>query len=679
MKQVTMWTVGILLALGAFWTTLHVTHNSSSKTPTSPAKGKFVLQLLHASDHEGGLNAIEDAPRMSSVIQALKKRHPHTVIASSGDNYITGPFFRASDDPSMKKVLGRVGPGRGDIFMLNAMGFQVSALGNHEFDEGTPVVASLIQQDSKNGHTFEGTLFPYLSANLDCSTDKTLGSLVTSDGQEASKIPRTIARSAIITVGGHRIGFVGATTPSLPKISNPGKVTVTPKNDSDIKALAVIVQRSVDALRKKGINKIIVLSHQQQMFKEFELAKHLNGVDILIGGGSDTILSDNTDRLRDGDKSEGPYPTWKTSSDGEPIAILNTDGQYRYVGRFVITFDENGVLLPDSYNPKISGAYTTDAKGVEELGNVAPDPKVKAVADSIKKVLMEKDSSIFGHTKVYLNGRRLSVRRGETNLGNLTAEANLFVARQADPSTVISFKNGGAIRYHIGFVSTHHKGPDGRKVYHGKVQYLPPTANPLTKKENGQISRLDIENALRFNNPLVLIQVTASQLRDMLEHSVATWTPHSSPGRFPQIAGFAFSFDPKRPIGKRVRSVALYRSNGSIRDIVLKDGKIQGNPNRTFRMVTLQYLAKGGDAYPIPALKLPSTKFVKLVEALKDKPGKATFSQPGHEQDALAEYLYAKFPQKSPYNKADQPSQFDKRIQNLSIREDTVLKQHLPH
>ncbi|TNE46706.1 MAG: bifunctional metallophosphatase/5'-nucleotidase [Deltaproteobacteria bacterium] len=679
MKQVTMWTAGLLLALGAFWTTLHFTHNSSSNPSASPTKGKFVLQLLHASDHEGGLNAIEDAPRMSSVIRALKKTYPHTVVASSGDNYITGPFFRASDDPSMKQVLGRVGPGRGDILMLNAMGFQVSALGNHEFDEGTPVVASLLNKDSKNGKTYEGALFPYLSANLDCSTDKALAPFVTPDGQEASKIPRTIARSAIVTVGGHRIGFVGATTPSLPKISNPGKIVVTPNDSSNIKALAAIVQRSVDALRKQGINKIIVLSHQQQMFKEFELAKYLNGVDILIGGGSDTIFSDSTDRLRDGDKSEGPYPTWKTSPDGEPIAILNTDGQYRYVGRFVITFDENGVLLPDSYNPKISGAYPTDAKGVEELGNVKPDPKVKAVADGIKKVLMEKDSAIFGHTTVYLNGRRLSVRRGETNLGNLTAEANLFVARRADPSTDISFKNGGAIRYHIGFVSTHHKGPDGRKVYHGKVQYLPPAANPLTQKKEGQISRLDIENALRFNNPLVLVQVTASQLRGIIEHSVATWTPHSSPGRFPQIAGFAFSFDPKRPIGKRVQSLALYRKNGTIKDIVLKNGKLQGNPARTFRMVTLQYLAQGGDAYPIPDLKRPSTKFVKLVEALKNKPGKARFTQPGREQDALAEYLYAKFPKRSPYSQADQPSHFDKRIQNLSMREDTVLKQRLPH
>ena len=675
MKQITQWTLGIVFALGAFWTTLYLTHSSHTPAP----KRLFVLQLLHASDQEGGLDAIDDAPRMSSVLRAFTKTYPNTVIASSGDNYITGPFFRASSDPSMGKLLGRVGPGRGDIAMINAMGFQVSALGNHEFDEGTPLLASVIQRDSKRGKTYEGALFPYLSANLDCSTDKALGPLVAKDGQEAKSIPRRIARSAIITVGGQRIGFVGATTPGLAKISNAGKVTTLPTSSTDSKALAAVIQKAVDGLRNKGVNKIIVLSHQQQMELEVALAKHLKGVDILIGGGSDTILTDSNDRLRDGDKSEGSYPIWTTSADNKPLAVLNTDGQYRYLGRFVITFDEKGVLIPNSYNPKVSGAYPTDVKGVKEVGNPAPHPRVKAIADGIRKVLMEKDGTFFGYTKVYLNGRRLSVRRGETNLGNLTADANLYMARQADPSTHISLKNGGAIRNQIGFVSTHRHPKKGKaKQSHGKVQFLPPTANPLTKKKPGQVSRLDIENALRFNNPLVLIQVTAKQLRTMVEHSVSTWAPHNSPGRFPQIAGFAFSFDPKKPVGQRVRSLAIYKRNGTILDVVVKNGKLQGNPNRSFRMVTLAYLASGGDNYPVPDIKLPSTKFVRLTKALKDKPGKATFTKPGREQDALAEYFLAKFPKKAPYKHADHPSQFDKRIQNLSMRDDTVLKQVMP-
>ena len=63
---------------------------------------------------------------------------------------------------------------------------------------------------------------------------------------------------------------------------------------------------------------------------------------------------------------------------------------------------------------------------------------------------MAKESNVFGVSDVYLNGLRSSVRTEETNLGNLTADANLAIAKQTDPSVVISIKNGGGIRDDIG-------------------------------------------------------------------------------------------------------------------------------------------------------------------------------------------------------------------------------------
>ena len=94
---------------------------------------------------------------------------------------------------------------------------------------------------------------------------------------------------------------------------------------------------------------------------------------MAIAGGSDTLLADSTDRLRAGDTATGDFPTLGTNADGEPVAIISTDGQYSYVGRLVVDFDANGVLIPTSINAAESGAYATDAQGVTDLWNaVAP-------------------------------------------------------------------------------------------------------------------------------------------------------------------------------------------------------------------------------------------------------------------------------------------------------------------
>ena len=69
----------------------------------------------------------------------------------------------------------------------------------------------------------------------------------------------------------------------------------------------------------------------------------------------------------DGDTAQGPYPIFTTDADGNPVAVVNTDGNYKYVGRLVVDFDENGVIIPGSYDPAVSGAYATDAQGIADL------------------------------------------------------------------------------------------------------------------------------------------------------------------------------------------------------------------------------------------------------------------------------------------------------------------------
>ncbi|MBD2104498.1 5'-nucleotidase C-terminal domain-containing protein [Leptolyngbya sp. FACHB-261] len=635
----------------------------------------FTLQILHASDLESGIPALTDAVNFSTVVNALRDDYANTLTLSSGDNYIPGPFFSAGSDPSLASVIGAAGPGRPDIAIMNEIGFQAAAFGNHEFDLGTSTIQSLIVPSG----SYAGARFPYLSSNLDFSGDANLRNRVVVDGQDFTTITAAnsgrISGSAVITVNGQRIGLVGATTPTLPSISSPGPgVGVTPSpfastpTPQQLDALAAEIQSSVNALTATGINKVIVLAHMQQLFIERELAKRLRDVDVVIAGGSHTLLPDSTDRLRPGDTAPAgiAYPIVETSPTG-PVLVVNTAANYTYVGRLVAEFDDAGQINVNNLNPAINGAYATDAASVAALtalnlaggATATPDPEVVAITNALRSVIVAKDSNIFGSTNVFLNGTRDDVRTQETNLGNVTADASLFAARQTDPSVVIALKNGGGIRDNIGTVQA----APGSTNPNDFIR-LPPPANPLAGKTEGQLSQLDIENSLRFNNSLSLVTVSAQQLLQLIEHGVADTGPGRTPGRFPQVGGMAFSFDANRPAGDRVLSLAIKDENGRTLDVVADGGELLGDPNRTFRMVTLGFLASGGDGYPFPTTGLNR---VDLGPA-----SGGTFTTPGTEQKAFADYARARFNTTS-FNVADVGPAQDTRIQNLSARTDTVF------
>lgn len=652
----------------------------------------FTLQLLHAADQEAGIPALDDAPRFSAVLNALKNQDadgngqvdfPNTLILSSGDAYIPGLFLNAAADPSLAPLLGKEGRGRADIIIQNELGFQAIAFGNHEFDLGTGLVKDLLAPDG----AYPGAKFPYLSANLNFAPDTNLAPLVTADGQEASNIPGKIAKSTVITVNGEKIGVVGATTPTLRRISSPGNVEVLPPDPNDIDALAAEIQKSVDALTATGINKVILLAHMQQIGIEKQLAGKLKGVDIIVAGGSNTRLVDETDRLRDGDTAQGVYPILLKSATGEDVALVNTDGNYKYVGRLVVDFDNQGRIIPASIDKNVSGAYATDDAGVAALNaqNLV-DPEIKAITDALREVIRKQDSNVLGITNVFLNGDRGSVRTEETNLGNLTADANLDYVRRLDPTVVVSLKNGGGIRDNIGRIFT----PPGAT----EPERLPPEGNQLSGKPNGGISQPDAENALRFNNDLTLITLTAAQLKQVLEHGVAGTRPGATPGQFPQVGGISFSFDASKPAGQRIQSAAILNPDGSVKEALVEKGQVQGDPNRGIRIVTLGFLANGGDGYPFADFITANPSFANRVDLIgetdkdlngngridgpvdpsKFDPGKASFARSGTEQDAFAEYLLANFntPEKA-FNIADVPAAQDTRIQNLAFRSDSVF------
>jgi 2',3'-cyclic-nucleotide 2'-phosphodiesterase (5'-nucleotidase family) len=651
---------------------------------------RFTLEILHFSDQEASTGALRDAPNLSAVLNGLRGQDlghdgiaDNTLTLSSGDALIGSPFYDAS--------LALFGSkGIADVQIQNELGVQAVAFGNHEFDFGPTNIANLISGAAPGsilGEDFRGADYAYLSANLDFSKQADLAALEVPGGQ--APIAGTVTSSIVLTMDSEQtgqtelIGVVGATTPTLGRISSPGSVGISPMpfdnvpTEAQLDALAAIVQAEVDALiaANPGMNKVILMAHMQVLDIEVALAGRLSGVDVIIAGGSHNRLLDEDDRARAGDSAQGTYPIVKTDKDGNPIAIVNTDGNYKYVGRLVLDFDENGHIIPESYDAKVSGAYATDDAGVAAVGGVA-DAEIVQIVDQIEGQILKTQSAIFGYSEVFLNGNRTGaatgtdldgVRSQETNLGNLTARANLAYAQGYDASVMVSIKNGGGIRASIGETVVVSGTTAERRANAEMVD-----SEGHVFKEAGAISQTDITTALAFNNGLSLVTLTAAELVAVLNHAANS----AGAGGFGQFAGVEYSFDPSRPAGSRVTQADIVDEAGASVIALVRNGVTVADPALTIRAVALNFMLPNGDGYPF---NLANPERVDLYDLNHDgtadglTTGGATFAANGTEQDAFAEYLLAHHgTRETAFAEADTGRDSDLNLTNLGFARQEV-------
>ena len=616
---------------------------------------------------------------------------------------------------------------------MNSIGFDATCIGNHEWDLGATEFANIVLPDPRTSRTtmrHYGAAFPFLSANLDFSAVVSVPAAVTDlaprftsairntgafaphpnenyPGISTSPTNAKLAKSAIIERGGEKIGVLGVTPPDLASISSPGLVTVTGPTGAvvvsprtyDIDALAAHLQPTIDALVAAGCNKIVMATQLQQIDNEKLLATKLRHVDIIVAGGSGTIYS-NSGVLQPGDSSAGAYPFSTTDLDGRTVAVVSGDGQYQYLGRLVVDFNAAGHITAvnsASDNIAVNAATVASTWGVLEANLPTTayavgtrGGTVKAVTDAVSAVINAKDGLILGKSSVYLEGRRTNVRQQETNFGNLSADANLWYAKNIDSTVEVSLKNGGGIRNSIGAVSP--LGVPG-------ITAANPTAGTPPGKLAGDVSRLDVEDSLKFNNQLTLFTVTASELKLLLEHAVAgsngTGAANATAGQFCQLGGIQVVADlAETPVtytsagsppvisavngGNRIRYAALLDSAGAVTEVLISNGIVL-NPARTVRMVTLNFLVNssptnsdfGGDSYPFPYIgRLSSVEnrldlttdgsangYTLATSTLTVPPAQGA----GSEQDAFAEYMLA-FHASTAFNKADTAVGLDRRI-----------------
>ena len=216
----------------------------------------------------------------------------------------------------------------------------------------------------------------------------------------------------------------------------------------------------------------------------------------------------------------------------------------------------------------------------------------------------------------------------------------------------------------------------------------PPIANPSASKPAGAVSLLDIENSLRFNNSLMVCDTTPAGLKAILEHGVSLL---GTQGRFPQVGGIRFSYNPIAAAGSRVQSIVLVDENDNITGRVVSGGAVRSDAPALITLVTMNFLAGntaspsganavGGDGYPFRA-NADNFRYLlnngSLSSAVnEDLDFSSTANVPVNilgEQVALSSYLQSRYATPATaYDIAETTPALDTRIQSTAVRTDTV-------
>jgi 5'-nucleotidase len=522
-------------------------------------KVEFWLTILHNNDGESQLinagSGIEDfggVARFATLMKKLRKEGDKDFFKSkrrivltlnSGDNFLAGPEFNASQQKGVPYY---------DSIALNKIGYDAMALGNHEFDFGPDTLEDFIL-GFKNPP-------PFVSANLDFSQEPGLDALA-DDG--------IIVKRTVVFREGEAFGIVGATTPELPFISSPRDVIV-------LQNVAELVQKEIDKLTKFKINKIIFISHLQDVNEDLALAAQLRNVDIMIAGGGDELLAETGDLLVPGDdpaNAFGPYPLTAIGADGAEIPVVTTAGDYKYVGRLIVGFNKKGEVIKvdeKSGLVRVAGGSNPDA--------VQPDSFIQAnVVDPVQDYVDGLALNVIATSEVALEGRRdPGVRTMETNEGNLAADAILYQATLLAPAfgmplPDVGLQNGGGIRNN--------------------------TLIPA-----GTITELTTFDIFPFTNFVSIVPaIPRDQFKEIMENAVSR-APVAD-GRFAQIAGFSMVYSLSGTPQVLNADLTVATPGTRVQEIVLDNGTLIVTagavvPGAPVNIAIQDFSAKGGDMYP---------------------------------------------------------------------------------
>jgi len=360
-------------------------------------EGKLVI--LHTNDIHG--RAVADAESFGYARIAMLKKN----LQAQGAEVI----LMDAGDFSQGTPLVNLGYGKNAVEFMNAAGYDIATLGNHEFDWGS----DNMEQNMANAK------FAVVCANLTRAAD---GTLVF----PANKIYET-------AIG--KVGVFGLDTPETMTKTHPDKVKGISFAQGE--ELFAVAQAQVAELEAAGCDLIVCLGHlgeddESTGNRSIDLLEKVTGIDLFIDGHSHTTI--------DGGVMNGETLRTSTGNYAEAIGYVVAE---KVTEEEVTSIALNAGLWTIAENDEAALA----------LGNgLAIDEEVAAIVNTLNDAVEAELSATFAKTEVFLDGNRApGVRTQETNLGDFAADSILWAAKQAlgEDKVDAALTNGGGIRASI--------------------------------------------------------------------------------------------------------------------------------------------------------------------------------------------------------------------------------------
>ncbi len=345
--------------------------------------GKTVI--LHSNDVHG---QIDGYAYIAGLRDYFKSLGAEVILVDAGD-YSQGSIYVSSSKGAVA------------VEMMNAAGYDVVTLGNHEFDFG----------------------YPQLMENLSKAEFQTVCASITLDETGETILP---ASAVITTEGGLKIAFVGVETPETVTKVNPGLINMI--TFAAFEKLAETTQKAIDDVRGEA-DLVIGLCHlgvdaesKLNEYRSIDLLQKVTGFDLVIDGHSHTVMT--------------------AGQNGE--SIQSTGTKFAYIGVIVIDNEAKGIEA-GFLVPTYLGSKLYSFKYIDEA--------VLAKAQEITAQVDAEYNAVFATTEVRLNGDKAPGNRTEeTNLGDLITDAMVWSVvkeggiEQVEPNAVVGITNGGGIR-----------------------------------------------------------------------------------------------------------------------------------------------------------------------------------------------------------------------------------------
>ena len=497
---------------------------ANAKVFRSDYTGKTVI--LHSNDVHGALGGYAYMTELKN--EFLAAGATDVILVDAGD------FSQGTSYVSSSK-------GASAVTMMNAAGYDVVTLGNHEFDFGY----AQLMENLKDAQFQVICADVYLDETGETILPATTVVEVETAAEAAAAAEETEAAEGEEEPATNlRIGFFGMETPETATKVNPGLIQeISFATFDDLYASA---QVAVDALKEENVDLIIGLTHlgvdkesAANGYRSIDLYDKVTDIDFLIDGHSHTVMT--------------------AGENGEPI---QSTGCY---------FANVGVVVIDNATKTIEDHFLIEAT------NLPKDADVQAAADEITTAVDAEYSAVFAKSEVLLNGERAPGNRTEqTNLGTLITDAMVWsvVSEGAMEAyyeaPVVGVTNGGGIRAPIAI---------------------------------GDVTKNDIVTVLPFGNTVAVIYVKGSELLEALEAS--TYCTPEAVGGFPQTSGIEWTLDTTKEYDQgEVYTLdgkeSSYFAPASIQRVTIT--AINGEPfdeNATYAVVTNNFCAAGGDTYNV--------------------------------------------------------------------------------